>query len=111
MRKVIGYESLDEEEDQSSQISRFLEGYREGRMEKKKIKGPSIMDYMNVIGIAAVFIIVFLVAILIIIRRLSMHDDNKPLKDIDDDDDDDEGEEESSAQSPESDYEVRKKED
>ncbi|XP_040950352.1 protein disulfide-isomerase 5-2 isoform X2 [Gossypium hirsutum] len=108
---VIGYESLDEEEDQSSQISRFLEGYREGRMEKKMIKGPSFMDYMNVIGIAAVFIIVFLVAILMLIRRLSTHDDNKPRKDIYDDDDDDEGEEESSAESPESDYEVRKKED
>ncbi|MBA0746125.1 hypothetical protein Gogos_008667 [Gossypium gossypioides] len=108
---VIGYESLDEEEDQSSQISRFLEGYREGRMEKKMIKGPSFMDYMNVIGIAAVFIIVFLVAILMLIRRLSTHDDNKPRKDIYDDDDDDEGEEESSTESPESDYEVRKKED
>ncbi|KAH1065056.1 hypothetical protein J1N35_030043 [Gossypium stocksii] len=108
---VIGYESLDEEEDQSSQISRFLEGYREGRMEKKMIKGPSFMDYMNVIGIAAVFIIVFLVAILMLIRRLSTHDDNKPHKDIYADDDDDEGEEERSAESPESDYEVRKKED
>ncbi|PPS11746.1 hypothetical protein GOBAR_AA08891 [Gossypium barbadense] len=106
---VIGYESLDEEEDQSSQISRFLEGYREGRMEKKMIKGPSFMDYMNVIGIAAVFIIVFLVAILMLIRRLSTHDDNKPRKDIYDDDDDDEGE--SSAESPESDSEVRKKKD
>ncbi|XWS23371.1 hypothetical protein CRYUN_Cryun28dG0008100 [Craigia yunnanensis] len=75
---VTGSESLDDE-DQWSQISRFLEGYREGRTEKKRIKGPSLMDFIgSLIGIRAVYIIVFLVAMLILIRSISK--DDEPLR-------------------------------
>ncbi|XP_021288800.1 protein disulfide-isomerase 5-2-like [Herrania umbratica] len=75
---VIGSESLDDE-NQGSQISRFLEGYREGRLEKKRIKGPSFMDFINsLIGIRTVYIIVFLVAMLILIRSLGK--DDEPLQ-------------------------------
>lgn len=76
---VIGSESLDDDEDHGSQISQFLEGYREGRTEKKMIKGPSFMDsFSSLIGIGAVFIIVFLVAVLMLIRSLS--EDDEPLR-------------------------------
>ncbi|XP_038725268.1 protein disulfide-isomerase 5-2-like [Tripterygium wilfordii] len=72
---VIGSESIDEE-DQGSQISRFLEGYREGRTEVKSVSGPSLMGYINsLIGIGTVYIIVFLVAILMLIRSIKDGDD------------------------------------
>ncbi|KAI3972975.1 hypothetical protein MKX01_019633 [Papaver californicum] len=41
---VVGSENL-EEEDQGTQITRFLEVYREGRTEKESISGPSIMGF------------------------------------------------------------------
>ncbi|XVF73975.1 hypothetical protein PTKIN_Ptkin13bG0024100 [Pterospermum kingtungense] len=67
---VIGSECLDEE-DQGLHISRFLEGYREGRIEKKVVKGPSFMEFFKpLIGIGAVYIIVFFVAMLMLIRNL-----------------------------------------
>lgn len=73
--QVIGSESIDEE-DQGSQISRFLEGYREGRTEQKKISGPSFMGYINsLIGIRSVYIIVFMVAMLMLLRTLGKEDD------------------------------------
>ncbi|OMO81376.1 Thioredoxin [Corchorus olitorius] len=76
---VIGSESLDDEEDQRSQISRFLEGFRQGRIEKHIIKGPSVTEFIrSLIGIGTVFIIVFLVAMLMLIR--SLWKDDEPLK-------------------------------
>lgn len=71
MLKVFGSESM-EEEDQGSQISQFLEGYRQGRTEEKRISGPSLMGYINsLIGIRTVYIIVFLVAMLMLIQSIS----------------------------------------
>ncbi|PQM36019.1 protein disulfide-isomerase 5-2 [Prunus yedoensis var. nudiflora] len=40
--RVNGSESIDEE-DQASQVSQFLEGYKEGRIIKERIGGPSFM--------------------------------------------------------------------
>lgn len=75
---VIGSESIDEE-DQGSQVSRFLEGYREGRTEQKKIAGPSIFGFINsLIGIRSVYIIVFMVAMLMLLRTLGKDDDEPP---------------------------------
>ncbi|GLT64550.1 hypothetical protein SLA2020_370360 [Shorea laevis] len=74
---VIGSESLNDE-DQGSQISRFLEGYREGRTEQKRVKGPSLMGFINsLIGIRSIYIIVFLVAVLMLIRSLG-NDEEPP---------------------------------
>ncbi|KAK0576153.1 hypothetical protein LWI29_012844 [Acer saccharum] len=68
---VIGLESIVDEEDHGSQISQFLEGYREGKTEQKRIAGPSFMGYINsLIGIKTVYIIVFLVAMIMLIRSL-----------------------------------------
>ncbi|XP_065882068.1 protein disulfide-isomerase 5-2 [Euphorbia lathyris] len=64
---VIGSESI-VKEDQASEISQFLKGYREGSTIQKRISGPSFMGFINsLISIRSVYILVFLVAILILI--------------------------------------------
>lgn len=66
-----GIETVSHEEDHLTQVSRFLEGYREGKTEKKRIKGPSFMGFINsMIGIRSVYIIVFLVAVIMMLRSL-----------------------------------------
>ncbi|XP_017603723.1 protein disulfide isomerase-like 5-2 isoform X2 [Gossypium arboreum] len=51
---VIGIDGLDNE-DQGSQLSQFLEGYRQGRTEKKTVKAPLFMGFFNsVVGLAVV---------------------------------------------------------
>lgn len=69
--QVNGIETVSHEEDHLTQVSRFLEGYREGKTEKKRIKGPSFMGFINsMIGIRSVYIIVFLVAVIMMLRSL-----------------------------------------
>ncbi|MBA0659815.1 hypothetical protein Goklo_011912 [Gossypium klotzschianum] len=79
---VIGIESLDNE-DQGSQISQFLEGYRQGRTEKKTVKAPLFMGFFNsVVGIVAFFIIFFVVAmmILMVVLLIIISKDNEPVR-------------------------------
>lgn len=58
--------------DQGSQITQFVEGYKEGRTVQKKLSGPSFIGYINsLIGIRTVYIIVFVVAILMIIQTIN----------------------------------------
>ncbi|OVA04064.1 Thioredoxin [Macleaya cordata] len=72
---VIGSESL-EEEDQGTQITRFLEGYREGRTVKKSISGPSILGFINsLISIRTVYLLVFIVAVIMLIQTINKQDD------------------------------------
>lgn len=60
------------EEDQASQITQFIEGFREGRTEAKSINGPSFMGYINsLIGVRTVYIIVFLVCVFMLIRSIN----------------------------------------
>lgn len=67
---VIGSESIGEE-DQGSEITRFLEGYREGRIVAKKISGPSFMQFINsLIGFRLIFIIVFVVVVMMLFQSL-----------------------------------------
>ncbi|KAL6983171.1 Protein disulfide-isomerase 5-2 [Sarracenia purpurea var. burkii] len=67
---VIGSESIDEE-DQGSQITQFLDGYREGSVIRKQISGPSLMGYINsLIGIRTVYIFVFVVAVIMLIQTI-----------------------------------------
>lgn len=69
--QVNDVETISHEEDHLTQVSRFLEGYREGRTEKKRIKGPSFMGFINsMIGIRSVYVIVFLVAVIMMLRSL-----------------------------------------
>ncbi|MBA0837510.1 hypothetical protein Goarm_009661 [Gossypium armourianum] len=79
---VIGIESLDNE-DQRSQISQFLEGYRQGRTEKKTVKAPLFMGFFNsVVGIVAFFIIFIVVAmmILMVVLLIIISKDNEPVR-------------------------------
>ncbi|CAJ1976841.1 unnamed protein product [Sphenostylis stenocarpa] len=73
---VVDSESI-EGEDQATQISKFLEGYREGRTIKKTFSGPSLMRYIHrSFDIRMVYIIVFVVAVLILIQTFSKGGDD-----------------------------------
>uniref|UniRef100_J3LDP6 Thioredoxin domain-containing protein n=1 Tax=Oryza brachyantha TaxID=4533 RepID=J3LDP6_ORYBR len=63
---VEGSERL-EEGDYGSQISRFLEGYRAGRTIKKKVGGRS----PTLLGVNAMYILIFLVAVLLVLMYFS----------------------------------------
>uniref|UniRef100_A0A0D9VGY1 Thioredoxin domain-containing protein n=1 Tax=Leersia perrieri TaxID=77586 RepID=A0A0D9VGY1_9ORYZ len=63
---VEGSERL-EEGDHGSQISRFLKGYRAGRTIKKKVGGYS----PTLLGVNAVYILIFLVAVLVVLMYFS----------------------------------------
>lgn len=68
---VVGSDSLDGN-DQGSQITRFLEGYRDGSVIQKQIRGPSFMGYINsLIGIRTVYIFVFVVVVIMLIQTIS----------------------------------------
>ncbi|CAN1324405.1 Protein disulfide-isomerase 5-2 [Linum perenne] len=67
---VLGSETM-EEEDQGSQISHFLEGYKAGLTEKRKMSGPSLMNFINsLIGVRLVYILVFLVGVFMLIQNI-----------------------------------------
>uniref|UniRef100_A0ACD5ZD38 Uncharacterized protein n=1 Tax=Avena sativa TaxID=4498 RepID=A0ACD5ZD38_AVESA len=63
---VEGSESL-QEGDHGSQISRFLEGYRAGRTIKKRVGGRS----PTLLGVNALYILLFLVAVLVALMFFS----------------------------------------
>lgn len=68
---VIGSESI-KEVDQGSQITRFLEGYREGSVIQKNIRGPSFMTFLSsFLGMRTVLIIIFIVCMFILIIGLN----------------------------------------
>ncbi|KAE8682238.1 hypothetical protein F3Y22_tig00111273pilonHSYRG00308 [Hibiscus syriacus] len=78
-RVVIGIGSLDDE-DQGSQIT-FLEGYRQGRTEKKTVKVPLFMGLFNsIVGIGVFFIIFFVVAMMImmVVPMIIIRKDDEP---------------------------------
>ncbi|KAL5558466.1 hypothetical protein UlMin_034677 [Ulmus minor] len=67
---VIGSESI-EDEDQASQVSQFLEGYREGRTIETRVSGPSALGFLNsLIGIKTVYLIVFIVAVIMLMQTI-----------------------------------------
>lgn len=73
---VIDSESIGED-DQGSDITRFLEGYKGGRTVSKKISGPSFMQFINsMVGFKLVLIIVFVVAVMMMIQTLGKDEDN-----------------------------------
>lgn len=69
---VIGSESNDET-DMGTQVSRFLEGYREGRVIKKRYSGSVLMDFINSqLGGRYVLILIFVVLVMVLIRSTNM---------------------------------------
>ncbi|RDX83798.1 Protein disulfide-isomerase 5-2 [Mucuna pruriens] len=68
---VVGSESI-EGEDQATQITKFLEGYREGRTVKKTFSGPSLMRFIHrSFDIRMVYVIVFMVAVMMLVQSFS----------------------------------------
>ncbi|KAH0660642.1 hypothetical protein KY285_027456 [Solanum tuberosum] len=67
---VVGSDSI-EDEDQGSQITQFIQGYKDGNIIQKRISSGSFMGFINsMIGIGTVTIIVFVVAVVMIIQSL-----------------------------------------
>ncbi|WMV34777.1 hypothetical protein MTR67_028162 [Solanum verrucosum] len=67
---VVGSDSI-EDEDQGSQITHFIQGYKDGNFIQKRISSGSFMGFINsMIGIGTVTIIVFVVAVVMIIQSL-----------------------------------------
>ncbi|RRT85155.1 hypothetical protein B296_00011686 [Ensete ventricosum] len=75
---VIDLEDLDDN-DQGTQISRFLEGYRGGRTIKRKLSSPSPFDFISSLtSIRTVYLIVFVVAVVMVILLLSTRSADTP---------------------------------
>ncbi|XP_072980511.1 protein disulfide isomerase-like 5-2 [Typha angustifolia] len=75
---VVGLESL-EEEDQGSQVSHFLEGYREGRTISKKLIVPSLGGFIkSQMTINTVYLIVFMVAVFVLLVYLTSKSADNP---------------------------------
>lgn len=69
--QVIGSESIDGE-DQATLITKFLEGYREGRTTKKRTSGPSLLGAIKrTFNIRMVYIFVCVMAVMMIIQWFS----------------------------------------
>ncbi|XP_060216663.1 protein disulfide-isomerase 5-2 [Lycium barbarum] len=67
---VVGSDSI-EDEDQGSQITRFIQGYKDGNVIQKRISSGSFMGFVNsMIGLGTVTIIVFVVAVVMMIQSL-----------------------------------------
>ncbi|KAM7280509.1 hypothetical protein ACFE04_007643 [Oxalis oulophora] len=73
---VNGSESINDDEEQRTQISLFLDGYRAGRTEQKRISGQSFMSFLNsLVGMRLIYIIVFVVAMLMLITSINKDGD------------------------------------
>ncbi|KAK9743299.1 hypothetical protein RND81_03G230400 [Saponaria officinalis] len=69
------------EDDQGSEVSRFLEGYKEGRTVSKKINGPSFMQFLNsMIGFKLIIIVVFVVAVMMLIQTVGNNEEDVPRR-------------------------------
>lgn len=69
MNQVIGSEKI-ESEDQGSQITLFLERYKDGKTIEKTF-GPSFFGYItSLLGMRTVYILVFLVAVIFLIATI-----------------------------------------
>ncbi|XP_022993428.1 protein disulfide-isomerase 5-2-like [Cucurbita maxima] len=67
--------------DYASEISKFIEGYREGRTEERRVAGPAIIGFISsLMGIRSVYIIVIIVAGIMLYRT---KDDNNEYRRVD----------------------------
>ncbi|XP_028782878.1 protein disulfide-isomerase 5-2 [Neltuma alba] len=72
---VVGSESINGE-DQATQITKLIEGYREGKTLQKRTSGPSLLKvFHRSFDIRMVYIFVFVVAVLMLIQTLYKGDD------------------------------------
>ncbi|KAG9136741.1 hypothetical protein Leryth_004512 [Lithospermum erythrorhizon] len=69
------------EDDQGSQITRFLEGYRAGNVVQKRVTGPSFMTlFYSLFGLGTVCMIVFILILMALIM-IFMKDDEPTTED------------------------------
>ncbi|KAL6179118.1 hypothetical protein ACLB2K_050634 [Fragaria x ananassa] len=75
---VNGSESIGEE-DQASQVSQFLEGYKEGRTIKERVGGSvSVTSFISsFLGLGTVYVLVFVVVTIILVRKAT---EEEPLR-------------------------------
>lgn len=74
--QVVGSESINGE-DQATQITKLMEGYREGKTLQKRISGPSLLKAMHrSFDIRMVYIFVFVVAVMMLIQTLYKGDND-----------------------------------
>lgn len=76
-----GLERLDDENDQATQLSRFLETYREGKLVLRTISGPSFTGFIkSLMNMRTVYIIVFVVGLLALMLYLTREDGSVPQR-------------------------------
>lgn len=69
--QVVGSESMDET-NMGNQVSRFLEGYREGSVVQKHLSGPTLMGFIkSQLGVKIVLIFIFVVLVLVLIVSMA----------------------------------------
>ncbi|KAH9624007.1 hypothetical protein KSS87_007023 [Heliosperma pusillum] len=67
------------EDDQGSQVTQFLEGYKDGRTVLKKISGPSFMQFLNsMVGFKLIIIIVFAIAVMMMFQFVGNNEEDRP---------------------------------
>ncbi|XP_074273320.1 protein disulfide isomerase-like 5-2 [Silene latifolia] len=67
------------EDDQGSQVTHFLEGYKDGRTVLKKISGPSFMQFLNsMVGFKLIIVIVFAIALMMMIQFVGNNEEDRP---------------------------------
>lgn len=82
--KLIFQQVVDSEiihgEDQGTQITKFLDGYREGRTMQKRINDRSFTGYIKSLSMGGkiAYILIFLVIIMMIVENFCMN--NEPLR-------------------------------
>ncbi|XP_057793567.1 protein disulfide isomerase-like 5-2 [Salvia miltiorrhiza] len=68
---VIGSESMDET-NMGNQVSKFLEGYREGNVVQKSINGPSLAGFIkSQIGVRLFLMLLFVVLVVVLIVMMA----------------------------------------
>ncbi|GER37815.1 protein disulfide isomerase [Striga asiatica] len=71
---VIGSDSIDET-DMGNQISKFLEGYREGNVIQKRVSGPTLMAFIASNLVVRTFLIILFFILVMILILVMMKDE------------------------------------
>lgn len=72
VEQVTGSESIDDVTNMGNQVSKFLEGYREGNIVPQNLHGPTLAGFIkSQSGMRLVLIIIFVVLVLVLIMTLA----------------------------------------
>lgn len=72
VEQVTGSESIDDVTNMGNQVSKFLEGYREGNIVQQNLHGPTLAGFIkSQTGVRLVLIIIFAVLVLILIMTMA----------------------------------------